>query len=375
VFVGLRRVSSGTAFGVVVALCLGTYLANYGLMSYLLARDQWPIAIDLVWPFALHLSGPNSFALRYSTLGHLTFFFLGVSAAWLFIRGQASRRPGRDRIGRLEDVLFWTATVMVVMILATPLDDVLQLPFGRYNWPIVPLLLAAMVFSAPDAPIARTILGWAPIRWFGLISYGVYIYHYPLQKVTAKLMRAQGWGVTDHWIVFGVLSLAATILVAALSYAMIERPVLRAVRARPGVRRQSKSRQVRVTGAGWAQVSLGLRSEQITYLERLSTERGKSLSGAMRYVISEFIRRLEQSDTAEEGHRNVRAAPAGPRAGPPDAKRRDSAEEGLQAQVVNLRANHVEFLGELSARLGTSMSHTVEMIIDDFSRESAAREN
>jgi peptidoglycan/LPS O-acetylase OafA/YrhL len=59
-----------------------------------------------------------------------------------------------------------------------------------------------------------------------VISFGVYVYHHPCQRVIGALMARNGMSVTDHWAVFGAASFALTIIVAALSFAAIESPLL-----------------------------------------------------------------------------------------------------------------------------------------------------
>lgn len=71
---GLLRCDRTAAFLWVSGLAVAAYLLNYGLVSYLLARNEWPIRFTLIWPFSVYISGPSSFVLTYSTLGHLTYF-------------------------------------------------------------------------------------------------------------------------------------------------------------------------------------------------------------------------------------------------------------------------------------------------------------
>jgi peptidoglycan/LPS O-acetylase OafA/YrhL len=59
-----------------------------------------------------------------------------------------------------------------------------------------------------------SMLELAPLRWTGLISYGLYLWHYPVHTWLEK--RGLSWGATV------VLSFALTYAVAALSYYTIE---------------------------------------------------------------------------------------------------------------------------------------------------------
>ena len=70
----------------------------------------------------------------------------------------------------------------------------------------------------------------APLRALGAVSYGIYIYHLPIQNLIARLMPRVSMNAVDHWAWFGAGSLAVSMAVAAVSYRMLERPVARAVR-------------------------------------------------------------------------------------------------------------------------------------------------
>lgn len=374
VFYGLRTLSPKTAFGVVIVLCLGSYLANYAMMSHLIARDQWPVTLSLAGPLAVQISGASSLVLTYSTLAHLTYFFIGMATAWLFLRTGHDHGEASGALRQIPDIVFWTGGAAVLIIISTPLDEVLQVPFGRYNWPIVPVLLAAIVITGPSAKSAIAFFGWGPIRWFGIISYGVYIYHYPLQKVTAKVFGVGGLNVMQHWLLFGVLSLAATILVAAASYAVIERPILRAARGGHSARRPQRAHDKTPEDTERAQVVMSLRPDQLSYLRKLCEQRGTSLSGAVRYVISHFMKDLERSSLpgGEPSEASVVLDRYAKSSG--GNQTRDGSEGHDYQQVVTLRTEQVEFLRGLSTRLESDMSRTAQMIVDQFIKDTSVKQ-
>ena len=118
------------------------------------------------------------------------------------------------------------------IILATPLDEFFQLEFGRYNFPYIPLLLSALIFLVPSSKLTSKFLEFKFIRWLGVISYGVYIFHYPLQKAFKIMLEKFGVGVSEQWLLFGLLSLGATIVLASLTYRFIEQPIIRYFRSK-----------------------------------------------------------------------------------------------------------------------------------------------
>jgi peptidoglycan/LPS O-acetylase OafA/YrhL len=89
--------------------------------------------------------------------------------------------------------------------------------------PVLGLLYAAL--SAPAGSVLQRLLASAPLRGLGVVSYGLYLWHYPVQW----LLRQQlGGYVPAHWGVegFALASLLLTLPIALLSWWLLERPVL-----------------------------------------------------------------------------------------------------------------------------------------------------
>jgi peptidoglycan/LPS O-acetylase OafA/YrhL len=78
------------------------------------------------------------------------------------------------------------------------------------------LVLLPAIFGAPDRVPAR-VLSMPPLPWLGLISYGIYLYHYPI-------MRELGSGSVLGLAAAGC---AAAIACGAVSYYLVERNALR----------------------------------------------------------------------------------------------------------------------------------------------------
>ncbi|OBI81979.1 acyltransferase family protein [Mycobacterium sp. E740] len=89
---------------------------------------------------------------------------------------------------------------------------------------IVVALAAALVVGAAamdqDGPLAR-VLAWRPLVLLGAISYGVYLWHWPIFLVING--ERTGW---SGWSLFA-LRCAATLGLAALSWWLLEQPIRR----------------------------------------------------------------------------------------------------------------------------------------------------
>jgi len=79
---------------------------------------------------------------------------------------------------------------------------------------------AALMVAAAASPASRfgRILGWWPLRWLGVRSYGIYLWHFPIIALTAP----PGGGDTPAR---AILQVSATIGCAALSWRYIEEPI------------------------------------------------------------------------------------------------------------------------------------------------------
>jgi hypothetical protein len=76
------------------------------------------------------------------------------------------------------------------------------------------------VLAHPASWLGPT-LGWVPLRWLGVRSYGIYLWHWPIIVLTTPTGQ-KGINVS-----LAVLQVGATIAVAALSWRFVEEPIRR----------------------------------------------------------------------------------------------------------------------------------------------------
>jgi peptidoglycan/LPS O-acetylase OafA/YrhL len=171
------------------------------------------------WMIALHLVGRDVHA------------YVGTDArAQALLCGAILALIGVSAVHRaVPRWLLEGAGVLATVVLAVM---VVRLAFhgsGFYDGGATVAALATVVLIAavisPQSPFLARIFGTRPLAWLGRISYGAYLYHWPIYLVL--LPPRVNW---QFWPLFA-LRVGVTLAVATLSFVFVERPIgARAVR-------------------------------------------------------------------------------------------------------------------------------------------------
>jgi peptidoglycan/LPS O-acetylase OafA/YrhL len=84
------------------------------------------------------------------------------------------------------------------------------------------LAAAALVAAAAANGLIAAITSWRPLRWVGVRSYGIYLWHWPVIALSAALV---GSAASSPWL--WLAETGVTIAVAAASWRFIEMPIMR----------------------------------------------------------------------------------------------------------------------------------------------------
>jgi peptidoglycan/LPS O-acetylase OafA/YrhL len=145
-------------------------------------------------------------------------FALLIGAALAFVC------PSREMAGAISDRRRWLldgAGLAGLIIIGLLIWRTTQYsPFlYRGGMLVLSVATAAVVWSAisPASRVGR-VLGAQPLRWLGVRSYGIYLWHYPIIVLTTPANATPT-------LARGSAQVAASIVVAALSWRFIEEPI------------------------------------------------------------------------------------------------------------------------------------------------------
>lgn len=157
----------------------------------------------------------------------LHFFVIGALLRWLLDDGLRNRLPWQTA-GMSWRVAAW---IMFASLLLVPpgVRIGLGLPQFRNNLDPIAIVLVPLVLWSAAARIGPFALFAAPVlRWYGKISYGLYLLHSPILAIVSVLGIGAGIGGTAQFLAV----LTITTIAAAAAFYLFERPVQDALRRR-----------------------------------------------------------------------------------------------------------------------------------------------
>src|SRR5829696_3025076 len=188
----------------------------------------------------LYAPGVDPTRIYYGTDTRATGLLCGAALALFWSPGDKYRpsearhhRLARPGWGRFRRRWGWTSPLVfdVVGIAALGVLAWFCLHLGEFapflyrgGFALVALATVAAIMAVvyPFTHIGPIILGSAPLRWLGVRSYGVYLWHWPVYMVTRPDLDVSFGGLP-----LLALRLAVTIVLADLSYRFVETPIRR----------------------------------------------------------------------------------------------------------------------------------------------------
>jgi len=241
------------AWSLVVEVSFYFFLPFYGAVIGVLVRRWNPPRVEFAGLAILFSVGVVSIVALANGLDapwvavlpqYIAAFSLGMLLAVLSSRRWSDRTTARlDRIGR-PTWLWWSIAVVALAAIPlvlrhNPLAAMTAVQATGLNFceMIVGICVVVPVVLGPqDHGEIRRVLRSRVAVYLGLVSYGIYLWHWFLLRIVADWLD---WPLYHgNWFVVLVLTLPIVIFAASMSWFLWERPIVRlAHRVAPGTRR------------------------------------------------------------------------------------------------------------------------------------------
>lgn len=110
----------------------------------------------------------------------------------------------------------------ILIVMLVPDTTAFTYPFGLVLGSLFSLFLVGAVIIRPDALFTR-IMELAPLRWIGVRSYGIYLWHWPM-LVFGRILIPTAMGTVEN-VAVDVLFALISFVASDLSYRFIEEPM------------------------------------------------------------------------------------------------------------------------------------------------------
>jgi peptidoglycan/LPS O-acetylase OafA/YrhL len=166
--------------------------------------------------------------MYYATLAYTDVFVSGAIGGWLFARGFEGVKGFQRSISRPVVV---PALGVAVLVFGLAWGHELWRPRAVYSmclYGLTGILFTLVIISVVVSPksLVPRFLRSAPLRILGTLSFGMYLWHTVVNGFVQFYLGGSGETGVRQFIVFS-LYLAGTVVASALTYTVVERPVLR----------------------------------------------------------------------------------------------------------------------------------------------------
>ncbi|MDQ3285849.1 MAG: acyltransferase, partial [Actinomycetota bacterium] len=243
----------------VFAVGMGTMTARWRRRGLLVVALAGAAASALLMA-TLYQPGVDPSRIYYGTDTRAAGLLVGVALAFVWEPGRfftekhLRRALRRHRTGHrptplLPDVLGLAALGGLIWF-CLRVDETQPFLFdGGFALVAFATAVVITIVVYPRAYLGSSLLGRQPLRWIGLRSYGIYLWHWPVFMVSRPQLDVP----LGDGLPLLALRLAATIVLADLSYRFVETPIRWGAlgRAWRSLREAQGARRWRL-GAGWA---------------------------------------------------------------------------------------------------------------------------
>ena len=175
-------------------------------------------ALSAVAMAVIYVPGADPSRVYYGTDTHASALFIGAALAFAWPLRQLRAAP-RQQARRADAAGLAGIAVLAWAMSRYSGGDAALYPAGLV---IAALGAGGLVVAAASPGAIAGLLSWAPLRWAGVRSYGIYLWHWPVIAIAAAITGPRPGA---PWL--GAAEAATAITLAAASWKWIEQPIQR----------------------------------------------------------------------------------------------------------------------------------------------------
>ncbi|MDQ0246128.1 lysophospholipase L1-like esterase [Bacillus fengqiuensis] len=175
--------------------------------------------MSAVWMMMMHEPHFDPSRVYYGTDTRMFSLLIGSSFALLLPHQQLTNHANKVRKWTFEVMGIIGISVFLLMVVYTNQYDSFVYRGGMVLLSITTALLV-LSLSMPSTVIANKIMGAKPLKWIGIRSYGIYLWHYPVIMLMNSNVNTGGVNYIK-----AALEITLTFILASLSYTFVEKPI------------------------------------------------------------------------------------------------------------------------------------------------------
>jgi peptidoglycan/LPS O-acetylase OafA/YrhL/CubicO group peptidase (beta-lactamase class C family) len=189
------------------------YLRRFGLLAAILILAAASVVL-MAWQYQ---PGADPSRIYYGTDTRAAGLLIGAALA---LAWPPRRTPAAGRAGLVLDGVGALALLGLLVAFVRVYEYHPWLYRGGFLLTAVGTAIVIVAAIHPRARLVPAILSWRTLRWIGLRSYGIYLWHWPIFMVTRPYQDVQ----FDGWPLL-LLRFSLVLGLAALSYRFVELPI------------------------------------------------------------------------------------------------------------------------------------------------------
>lgn len=199
-----------------IILCSFKWIKNRKILILLMMIGAGLSAVWMMMVYEPHLDPSRVY---YGTDTRLFSLLIGSSFALLLPRQPLTSHVDKSGRQALEITAIIGLLVFLLMVVYTHQYDPFVYRGGMVLLSMTTALLT-LSLAVPSTVMVKKILEWKPLKWIGIRSYGIYLWHYPV--IVLMNSNVNTGSINYLKITFEI---ALIFILASLSYTFIEKPI------------------------------------------------------------------------------------------------------------------------------------------------------